>query len=61
MAKNLTKQSYGNYDNNYNQNGASRFTPPKRYDNYLTTSSADSTGTYINKIYEIDEDKYSNV
>lgn len=32
----------------------SRLTPTKKYDNYLSTSSADSATTYINKIYDLD-------
>ena len=32
-----------------------RLTPTKKYDNYLSTSSADSATTYINKIYELDD------
>jgi hypothetical protein len=45
-------------NNQYSQNQYSqgRHTP-KKYDNYLSNSSADSAVTYINKIYEIDDDK----
>lgn len=35
-----------------------RFTPARN--NYLSTSSTDSATTYINKIYELDEEKTSN-
>lgn len=37
----------------------SRLTPPKKYDNYLSTSSAESAATYINKIYDLDDDRGS--
>lgn len=37
----------------------SRLTPPKKYDNYLSTSSADSAATYINKIYDLEDDRAS--
>ena len=43
-----------------NPYGATRNTPRKQ-DNYLSTSSADSAVTYINKIYEIDEDRQTDV
>jgi hypothetical protein len=55
--------SYSNTRRNYainegisNQYSQNRHTP-KKYDNYLSTSSADSAVTYINKIYELDDDK----
>ena len=35
----------------------SRFTPARN--NYLSTSSADSATTYINKIYDLEEDRVS--
>lgn len=36
-----------------------RLTPTKKYDNYLSTSSADSAATYINRITDFEEDKAS--
>lgn len=55
--------SYSNTRKNYainegvsNQHSQTRLTP-KKSDNYLSTSSAESATTYINKIYELDDDR----